>query len=107
MRSVGTEIMNPIRAVVFPCMPKINSRLANGPVEELSVCVPSAEQDLSQSELWIEQSVPANAISSEQTGTPTGKPQYRESTLYHRTPNARFLPGYLDLPLTRLDLSEL
>lgn len=64
MRSVGTEIMNPIRAVVFPCMPKINSRLSNGPVEELSVCVPSVEQDLSQSELWIEQSVLANAIFS-------------------------------------------
>lgn len=100
MRSVGTEIMNPIRAVVFLCMPKINSRLVKGPVEELSICVPSVEQDLSQSELWIEQSVLANEIFSKQTGTSTGKPQYR-------TPNARFLPGYLDLPLTRLDLSEL
>lgn len=47
-------MINTIKAVVFPRMPKINSsRLANGPVEELSSCVPSVEQDLSQSELWI------------------------------------------------------
>ena len=91
-------MMNTIKAVVFPRMSKINSsRLANGPVEELSICVPSVEQDLSQSELWIEQSVLANPMSSEQTGTSTGKLQYRDITLYHRNYKCQ-IPSWLFRP---------
>jgi len=45
-------MMNIIKAVVFPRMPIINSsRLAHGSVEELSICIPPVEQDLSKSEL--------------------------------------------------------